>query len=61
MRALLRNCPWACYDRGAAAAHLGVLAGLARQAAGYELRAGTDLLGDAAHASRFMRARGEGQ
>ena len=60
MRGLLRMCPWACYDRGAAAEHLGVLARLARQAAGYELRAGTDLMADAGHASRFIRARGEG-
>ena len=61
MRQLLRVCPWACYDRPAAAAHLGVLAGLARQAAGYELRAGTDLLRDAGHASSFLGAcvRGE--
>lgn len=58
MRLLLRVSPWACYDRGSAAAHLGVLAGLARQAAGYELHAGTDLLCDAAHASDFIRARG---
>jgi hypothetical protein len=57
MRQLLRVCPWACYDRPAAAAHLGVLAGLARQAAGFELRAGTDLLRDAGHASRFVRGR----
>jgi hypothetical protein len=57
MRQLLRVCPWACYDRPAAAAHLGVLAGLARQAVGYELRAGTDLLRDAAHASCFVRER----
>jgi hypothetical protein len=56
MRKLLRVSPWACYDRPAAAAHLGVLAGLARQAAGYELRAGTDLMGDAAHASRLIGA-----
>ena len=55
MRQLLRVCPWACYDKPAAAAHLGVLAGLARQAAGFELRAGTDLLRDAAHASRYVR------
>jgi hypothetical protein len=63
MRQLLRVCPWACYDKPAAPAHLGVLAALARQAAGFELRAGTDLLRDAAHASRFVRglALGEGQ
>lgn len=62
MRQLIRMCPWACYDKPSAAAHLGVLAGLARQAAGFELRAGTDLLGDADYASRFVRAcaRGEG-
>ncbi len=61
MRLLLRVCPWACYDKPAAAAHLGVLAQLARQAAGYELRAGTDLLRDAAHASRFMSACARGE
>ena len=63
MRQLLRMCPWACYDKTSAPAHLGVLARLARQAAGYELRAGTDLLADAEHASRFVRGctRGEGQ
>jgi hypothetical protein len=63
MRQLLRMCPWACYDKPSAPAHLGVLAKLARQAAGYELLAGTDLLGDAAHASAFVRAwlRGEGK
>ncbi|MCA1621381.1 MAG: hypothetical protein LC795_19175 [Acidobacteria bacterium] len=63
MRQLLRMCPWACYDKPSATAHLGVLAGLARQAAGYELRACTDLIGDAAHASAFVYActRGEGQ
>lgn len=55
MRGLLRMCPWACYDRPAAPAHLGLLARLARQAAGYELRAGTDLLSDADFASEFMR------
>jgi hypothetical protein len=55
MRGLLRMCPWACYDRPAAAAHLGLLARLARQAAGFELRAGRDLLGDAAYSSRYLR------
>jgi len=61
MRKLLRVCPWACYDKPAAAAHLGTLANLARQAAGFELRAGTDLLRNAAHASHFVGecARGE--
>ncbi|HEX8187570.1 MAG TPA: hypothetical protein VF586_04415 [Pyrinomonadaceae bacterium] len=62
MRGLLRMCPWACYDRPAAATHLGLLARLARQAAGFELRAGRDLLGDAEYSSRYLRglAGGEG-
>jgi hypothetical protein len=54
MRGLLRMCPWACYDRPAAATHLGLLARLARQAAGFELRAGRDLLGDAAYSARYL-------
>jgi hypothetical protein len=54
MRALLRMCPWACYDKPAAATHLGLLARLARQAAGYELRAGRDLLGDAGYSSDYL-------
>lgn len=63
MRQLLRMCPWACYDKASAATHLGVLARLARQAAGYELRAGLDLLREASHASEFVRgcARGGGK
>jgi hypothetical protein len=55
MRRLLRMCPWACYDRHAAKAHLGMLARLARQAEGYELLSGIDLIGDGAHVSSFMR------
>ncbi|MFL6334797.1 MAG: hypothetical protein ACJ754_15910 [Pyrinomonadaceae bacterium] len=55
MRGLLRMCPWACYDRQAAATHLGLLARLARQAAGFELHAGRDLLGDAAFSSDYLR------
>ncbi len=61
MRQLLRVSPWACYDRPAAAAHLGVLADLSRQAAGFELRAGLDLLEDASHASRFISACARGE
>jgi hypothetical protein len=60
MRGLLRMCPWACYDKPAAAAHLGLLGRLARQAEGFALRAGRDLLGDAAYASSFLRGAGEG-
>jgi hypothetical protein len=61
MRGLLRMCPWACYDRPAAAAHLGLLARLARQAAGFELHAGRDLLGDAEYSAHYLRGlTGEG-
>jgi hypothetical protein len=55
MRGLLRMCPWACYDRPAAATHLGLLARLARQAVGFELSAGRDLFGDAAYSSDYLR------
>ena len=55
MRALLRMCPWACYDRPAAAAHLALLARLARQSEGFELHAGRDLLGDAEYSSDYLR------
>jgi hypothetical protein len=55
MRGLLRMCPWACYDRPAAATHLGLLARLARQAAGFELHAGRDLLGDAEYSAHYLR------
>ena len=44
MSRLLRMCPWACYDKTTAAAHLEVLGVLARQADGFELMAGADLL-----------------
>jgi hypothetical protein len=56
MSRLIRMCPWACYDRPAATAHLGVLAGLARQAAGFELLAGRDLIADATFAAGFLRS-----
>ncbi|HYH84384.1 MAG TPA: hypothetical protein VEX60_02815 [Pyrinomonadaceae bacterium] len=56
MSQLIRMCPWACYDKPAARAHLGVLSLLARQSNGYELRAGADLLGDAAFVARFISA-----
>lgn len=56
MARLIRMCPWACYDKPAARAHLGVLSLLARQSTGFELQAGTDLLGDAAFAARFISA-----
>jgi hypothetical protein len=60
MARLIRMCPWAGYDKPSARAHLGVLARLARQAESHELRAGEDLLGDPARASRFFDARVRG-
>jgi hypothetical protein len=54
MARLIKMCPWACYDKPAARAHLGVLSSLARQSTGFELRAGTDLLGDAAFSAKFI-------
>jgi hypothetical protein len=56
MARLIRMCPWACYDKPAAQAHLSVLAALARQACGFELLAGTDLFGDADYAARYLLA-----
>jgi hypothetical protein len=61
MRRLIRMCPWACYDKPAAKAYLDVLAGLARQAVGFELQAGRDLFGNAGFASDFMRGCVEGE
>ncbi len=53
MARLLRMCPWACYDKAVAEAHLKVLGELARQAKGYELAAGADLL-DSSYAGEFL-------
>jgi len=44
MTRLLRACPWATYDRSVAAAHLELLSTLARQARGFDLSAGRDVL-----------------
>lgn len=44
MTRLLRACPWATYDTSIAAANLAVLSTLARQASGFSLSAGRDLL-----------------
>ncbi|HEX7317802.1 MAG TPA: hypothetical protein VF297_28120 [Pyrinomonadaceae bacterium] len=60
MRGLLRMCPWACYDRPAAAAHLALLARLARQATGFELKAGRDLIGDANYSADYLRGLASG-
>jgi len=44
MTRLLRACPWATYDRSIAGANLALLSTLARQASGFDLSAGSDLL-----------------
>lgn len=44
MTRLLRACPWATYDKSIAGANLNLLSMLARQARGFDLSAGLDLL-----------------
>jgi hypothetical protein len=44
MSRLIRACPWATYDTAIAGANLKLLSRLARQAKGFNLMAGTDLL-----------------
>ena len=44
MTRLIRACPWATYDTAIAGANLDVLSALARQATGFDLSAGRDLL-----------------
>lgn len=44
MKRLIRACPWATYDRSIAGANLNLLSALARQAQGFDLSAGRDLL-----------------
>lgn len=44
MTRLIRACPWATYDTAVASANLEVLSALARQATGFDLAAGRDLL-----------------
>jgi hypothetical protein len=44
MTRLIRACPWATYDTAIASANLEVLSALARQATGFDLSAGRDLL-----------------
>ena len=53
MTRLLRACPWASYDTAIAGPNLDVLSRLARQAKGFDLAAGKDLL-DAQTASRII-------
>jgi hypothetical protein len=54
MARLIRMCPWASYDKISAEDHLGLLARLARQASGFALYAGRDLLLDTGRASRLI-------
>jgi hypothetical protein len=54
MTRLLRACPWATYDKSIAGANLNLLSTLARQARGFNLSAGRDLL-DPAFTASFMR------
>jgi len=44
MMRLITACPWATYDSAVASANLEVLSALARQAIGFDLAAGRDLL-----------------
>jgi hypothetical protein len=44
MTRLIRSCPWATYDTSIAGANLELLSTLARQAIGFDLSAGRDLL-----------------
>lgn len=60
MARLIRMCPWACYDKTTAEAHLEVLGELARQADGFELYAGADLL-NSERASEFLLSRFAGK
>ncbi len=56
MTRLLRACPWATYDKSIAGANLTLLSALARQARGYDLSAGRDLL-DPGFAARLLKER----
>ncbi|HEX6718855.1 MAG TPA: hypothetical protein VF088_17240 [Pyrinomonadaceae bacterium] len=55
MTRLIRACPWATYDTSIAGANLGVLSVLARQASGFDLAAGRDLL-DPGFANEFLKS-----
>ncbi len=55
MTRLITACPWATYDRSIAGANLELLSTLARQANGFDLSAGRDLL-DHGFAASFLSA-----
>lgn len=54
MTRLIRACPWATYDTAVAGANLDVLSRLARQAKGFSLSAGKDLL-EPGRAAKLLR------
>jgi len=54
MTRLITACPWATYDRSVASANLELLSALARQACGFDLSAGRDLLEPGSAASFFV-------
>ncbi|HSE30937.1 MAG TPA: hypothetical protein VLA93_05130 [Pyrinomonadaceae bacterium] len=54
MSRLLKLCPWACYDANSASDHLTVLGRLARETAGFDILAGTDVLHDPRLASDLI-------
>lgn len=56
MMRLINACPWATYDTSIASANLEVLSALARQASGFALAAGRDLL-EPGFASEFLSNR----
>ena len=56
MMRLLSACPWATYDKSIAGPNLALLSTLARQARGFDLSAGRDLL-DPGFAVRLLRER----
>jgi hypothetical protein len=56
MTRLIRACPWATYDTSIAGANLELLSALARQAAGFDLNAGHDLLEHDLAAELFLSA-----
>ena len=54
MARLLKFCPWACYDANSAADHVNLLGRLAREAAGFDILAGTDLFRDSEFAADLV-------
>jgi len=56
MARLIRACPWATYDIAIAGANLELLSALARQASGFDLHAGLDLLEPDHAAELFLKA-----